>query len=96
MIVMMVIAYFGMSTNSIENLLGAAFIIYIGFFTIYDTRLIISAGRHNLTPKDYVFASLTLHLDIILIPFEFLLSCLKKCCCSCCKKRDDKPKAPPS
>ncbi|VDQ05699.1 unnamed protein product [Trichobilharzia regenti] len=44
----------------------------INFYLIYDTQLLIGGRTYSLNPEEYIFGTLILYIDIIMI-FTYLL-----------------------
>ncbi|XP_076012903.1 fas apoptotic inhibitory molecule 2b [Genypterus blacodes] len=58
----------------LHALYAVAGAILFTMFLAFDTQLLMGNKRYSLSPEEYVFATLSLYLDIIYL-FTFLLAC---------------------
>ena len=52
--------------------ISALSVILFSVYLIYDTQLILGKGELKLTPDDYIYAAMSLYMDIIRIFLEIL------------------------
>lgn len=60
----------GKTMSIVYASLGA---LLFSFYLIYDTQLMMDKGKHSISPEEYIFAALSLYLDIINI-FMYILT----------------------
>ena len=64
----------------VHTIYAALVAILFSMFFIYDTQQIMGGNKHEISPEDYIYASVELYVDIILL-FLNLLKLLSACGC---------------
>ena len=54
---------------------GCIGVLVFSLFLVYDTQLLVGGRKYELSEEEYVFAALTIYIDVIQI-FLYLLSIL--------------------